>query len=275
MLAAPRLVLRIAYLGAGFAGWQRQPGVRTVQGDLEHALARVYRAPVALRGAGRTDAGVHAAGQAAHLDPPFAIPPRGLRAALNRLLADDVRVVAVRLAPPGFDARRSAQAKRYRYRVAWGEPLEPWEGLRCWQLAARPDLARVRRALAAVVGTHDFAAFASSGHAGTGARGTERTIFAARLAVRGRRAAVVLDGDGFLRGMARRIAGALVEVGRGAQPVSWFVALVRHPRTAPPAPTAPAHGLTLERVVYAGRPPAGDDRRAPRSRRAGRARSAC
>jgi tRNA pseudouridine38-40 synthase len=253
MPTAPRLILRVAYLGGGFAGWQRQPGARTVQGDLEDALERVYRVPVALRGAGRTDAGVHAAGQVAHLDPPFAIPPAGLRAALNRLLADDLRVVAARRAPPGFDARRSARAKRYRYRLAWGDPLDPWEALRCWQLPARPDLARMRRALAATVGTRDFAAFASSGHSGTGARGTERTIFAARLAVRGRHAAVVLDGDGFLRGMARRIVGALVEVGRGAQPAAWFAALVRDPRTAPPAPTAPAHGLTLERVVYADR----------------------
>jgi tRNA pseudouridine38-40 synthase len=254
MATAPRLVLRVAYLGGGFAGWQRQAGARTVQGDLEDALARLYRAPVAVRGAGRTDAGVHAAGQVAHLDPPFAIPAAGVRSALNALLRDDVRVLSVRRAPPGFDARRSARAKRYRYRLAWGEPLEPWEALRCWQLSSRPDLARMRRALAEVVGTRDFAAFASSGHSGTGARGTTRTILSARLSARGRRAAVVLEGDGFLRGMARRIVGALVEVGRGAQPPSWFAGLLRDPRTAPPAPTAPARGLTLEHVRCGGRP---------------------
>jgi tRNA pseudouridine38-40 synthase len=250
MAVAPRLVLRLAYLGGGFAGWQRQPGARTGQGDLEQALERLYRAPVTLRGAGRTDAGVHAAGQIAHFDPPFVIAPAGVRSALNGLLRDDVRVLAVRVAPPGFDARRSARAKRYRYRLAWGAPLEPWDALRCWHVPARLDLARMRRALAVTVGTRDFAAFASSGHSGTGARGTERTIFSARLSVRGRRAAVVLVGDGFLRGMARRVVGALVEVGRGAQPPSWFVALLRDPHTAPPAPAAPAHGLTLERVVY-------------------------
>ena len=250
MAVARRLVLRLAYLGGGFAGWQRQPGARTVQGDLEDALERLYREPVMVRAAGRTDAGAHAVGQVAHLDPPFAIATAGVRSALNGMLRDDVRVLAVRAAPPGFDARRSACAKRYRYRLAWGEPLEPWEALRCWQLQGRPDVARMRRTVAAIAGTRDFAAFASSGHSGTGARGTRRTIFSARLFVRGRRAAVVLTGDGFLRGMVRRIVGALVEVGRGAQPPSWFAALLRDPRTAPPAPTAPAHGLTLERVFY-------------------------
>lgn len=259
MAVARRLVLRLAYLGGGFAGWQRQPAARTVQGDLEDALERLYRVPVEVRGAGRTDAGVHAAGQVAHLDPPFPIAPAGVRSALNGLLRDDLRVLAVHQAPPGFDARRSARAKRYRYRIAWGEPLGPWDALRCWQLPQRPDLARMRRALAAIVGTHDFSAFASSGHSGTGTRGTTRTIFSARLSVRGRHAAVVLAGDGFLRGMVRRIVGALVEVGRGAQPTSWFGALLRDPRTAPPAPTAPAHGLTLERVFY-GKPPAAESR---------------
>jgi tRNA pseudouridine38-40 synthase len=156
MAVARRLVLRLAYLGGGFAGWQRQPGARTVQGDLEDALERLYRVPVTLRGAGRTDAGVHAAGQVAHLDPPFAIAPPGVRSALNGLLRDDVRVLAVRAAPPGFDARRSACAKRYRYRLAWGEPLEPWEALRCWQLPGRPDVARMRRAVAAIAGTRDL-----------------------------------------------------------------------------------------------------------------------
>jgi len=258
MATAPRLVVRVAYLGGGFAGWQRQAGARTVQGDLEEALGRLYRVPVAVRGAGRTDAGVHAAGQVAHIDPPFAIPLTGVRSALNGLLRDDVRILAVHPAPPGFDARRSARGKRYRYRLAWGDPLEPWEALRCWQLPSRPDLARMRRPLAAVVGRRDFAAFASSGHSGTGARGTTRTIFSARLIVRGRRAAVVLEGDGFLRGMARRIVGALLEVGRGGQPPSWFARLLRDSTTAPPAPTAPAHGLTLERVFYGGPPATGD-----------------
>jgi tRNA pseudouridine38-40 synthase len=104
--------------------------------------------------------------------------------------------------------------------------------------------------LRTVSGEHDFAAFALAGHSGHGARGTVRVLTRAHLSHRGCRADIVLEGDGFLRGMVRRIAGALVEVGRGAQPSAWIKALVREPLTRPPAPTAPARGLTLERVFY-------------------------
>ncbi len=250
MAIRPRLALRLAYLGDGFAGWQRQPGRRTVQGELEGALERLYRTPVRVVGAGRTDAGVHAAGQVAHFDAPLAIPPGGVARALNALLADDLRVLRAWSVAPGFDARRSARVKRYRYRLAWGAPLDPWEALRTWQLPAPPELGPVGSALARLAGEHDFAAFAISGHAGTGRRGTVRALSIARFARRGRRLGLVFEGDGFLRGMVRRMVGSLVEIGRGARDVAWLEALLRDPSTVPPAPTAPAHGLTLERVVY-------------------------
>jgi tRNA pseudouridine38-40 synthase len=250
MPPAPRLALRLAYLGGDFLGWQRQPHGRTVQSEVETALARLYGVPVTVRGAGRTDAGVHAAGQVAHLDPPLAIPPRGVREALNTLLPSDVRVRAVRVVARTFDARASARAKQYRYRLAWGDVLEPWEALRTHWIATSADVAAIEATLAYLVGTHDFAAFALSGHAGTGRRGTVRTMISARAVRRGRRLAVVFIGDGFLRGMVRRIVGALLEVGRGAQSAIWVDRLLREPGTRPPAPTAPAHGLTLERVLY-------------------------
>lgn len=250
MTAPPRVVLRLAYLGGGFAGWQTQRGQRTVQGELERALERLYGSPVRTTGAGRTDSGVHAAGQVAHFDPPRGIPPAGVQAALNSMLAEDARVVAAWLAPPVFDARRSARGKRYRYRLAWGPPLDPWEGLRTWSLPTRPDVGALSRGGEHLVGEHDFAAFALAGHAGTGRRGTVRRVSSLRVVVRGRRAAIVVTGDGFLRGMVRRLAGALVEVGRGGQPIDWLRALLRDPLTRPPAPSAPAHGLTLERVLY-------------------------
>lgn len=249
-MSAPRLALSVAYLGGGFAGWQRQPDARTVQGALEHALARLYRRPVRVVGAGRTDAGVHADRQVAHFDPPLAIPGRGVAAALNSLLPADVRVLAVRAVAPTFDARRSARGKRYRYRLAWGPSLPPWEGLRRWHLAYRLDPRAVASALALLPGEHDFGAFALAGHAGRGARGTVRTVRSATARLRGRRLDLAFEGDGFLRGMARRLTGALVEIGRGAQPVEWLAALLADPRTRPPAPTAPPHGLTLERVFY-------------------------
>lgn len=250
MVERSRLALRIGYLGGGFHGWQRQRGERTVQGELERALARLYGTAVELTGAGRTDAGVHAAGQIAHLDPPLVIPASGVLAALNTMLPPDVRVLAARPVEPDFHARASARGKRYRYRLAWGRPLPPWDALRTWLLPAPPELSEMAEALALVTGEHDFAAFALSGHSGTGKRGTHRTIATARLTARRRRAAITLEGDGFLRGMVRRITGALVEVGRGAAPPDWVASLLADPATRPPAPTAPPHGLTLERVLY-------------------------
>ncbi len=199
---------------------------------------------------GRTDAGVHAAGQVAHFDPPRDIPPAGIQAALNSTLAGDVRAVAAWLAPPGFDARRSARGKCYRYRLAWERPLDPWDGLRTWLLPTQPDLDALREGGELLVGEHDFAALALSGHAGTGQRGTVRRVSAVRVVARGRRAAIVVEGDGFLRGMVRRAVGALVEVGRGGRTLEWLGDLLHDPRTRPPAPTAPAHGLTLEKVLY-------------------------
>ncbi len=250
VMASVRYLLRVAYLGGGFAGWQRQRAGRTVQGTLEKGLERVFGTPVETIAAGRTDAGVHATGQAVHLDAPLGIPPAGLTAALNGLLPDDLRVLRARRVPPAFHARRDAVAKLYRYRLAWGEVLEPWEALRTWQLPAAPDAARLAAAVRTVSGSHDFAAFASSGHSGTGQRGTVRTIRSARVLHRGRRLEVVLEGDGFLRNMVRRIVGAAVEVGRGARDDAWFAGLLAGSVRTPPAPTAPARGLTLEHVSY-------------------------
>ncbi len=245
-----RLALRLAYLGGGFAGWQRQPDARTVQGTVEEALARLYGRSVRITGAGRTDAGVHADGQVAHFDGPGSIPPPGVMRALNAFLPEDVRVIRAWAVPVSFHARRSARGKRYRYRIAWCPVLPPWEAQRRWLFPGALGITRMRAALRLVIGKHDFSAFALAGHSGHGARGTVRVVSKASLRVKGRRLDLVIEGDGFLRGMARRIAGALVEVGRGARDPAWMASLLRDPTTKPPAPTAPPHGLTLERVFY-------------------------
>jgi tRNA pseudouridine38-40 synthase len=247
---AGRIALRLAYLGTGLAGWQRQANARTVQGELEAALAHVFSQPVPVVGAGRTDAGVHATGQVAHCDPPFPIPPVGLARALNTVMPTGIRVVGARQVATGFHARNSALGKSYRYRLAWGGVLDPWEALRRCELPRRPDLERIKSCLELLLGNHDFAAFALSGHAGFGARGTSRTIYVARMVGRGRRADLVFEGDGFLRGMVRRLVGAMLEVGRGARPRTWFIDLLAGQTVSPPAPTAPAYGLTLESVRY-------------------------
>jgi tRNA pseudouridine38-40 synthase len=245
-----RFVARIAYLGAGFAGWQKQREQRTVQGELESALERLFTRPIATMGAGRTDAGVHADGQIVHFDVPPVIPATRLRSALNSQLADDLRVLTVRRAPGRFHALASATGKSYRYRLAWGEPLPPWSALRTWLVPFRLDLDLLAESVALTLGEHDFERFALTGHSGHGARGTVRTVSCAQLCRRGRRADVVLEADGFLRGMVRRIVGATVEVARGAQDLAWFAELVANHAVRPAAPSAPAHGLTLERVLY-------------------------
>lgn len=242
--------MKVAYLGGGFAGWQRQRGQRTVQGELERALQRLFRLPVTVTGAGRTDSGVHAAGQVAHFDAPATIPLAGVRAALVHQLPADVRVLRLWRPPAGFHARRSALGKRYCYRIAWGPPLPPWDGLRTWMLPDRPDLEQMARVLRELTGCRDFASFASSGHCGHGDRGTVRTISGAAITCRGRRAVLAFEGDGFLRGMVRRMTGALVQVGRGTRPPAWVGNLLAGDPNQPAAPAAPAHGLTLEHVFY-------------------------
>ncbi len=250
VLTSSRVAIRLAYLGQGFAGWQRQLAQRTVQGELERALQKLYGEPVAVIGAGRTDAGVHAAGQVAHFDQPRALPHHGLRSALNSLLPNDLRVLAVRRVRADFHARRDAVLKVYRYRVAWGDPLLPWEAQRRVLLPGPPKLTAMRTAAEILAGTHDFAAFARAGHAGTGRRGTTRNLCEIRLLHCRRRLDLVFVADGFLRGMARRLAGSLLEIGRGAQPIQWLEILLGGAGVRSPAPTAPACGLTLERVVY-------------------------
>lgn len=245
-----RLAMQLSYIGSAYAGWQRQANAPTVQEAVESALERLYRTRVSITGAGRTDAGVHAAGQIVHFDAPLQIPPHGVLAALNTLLPDDIRVIRVKGVAKRFDARRDAVLKHYCYRIAWGSVLPPWEAQRVWTLASAPRVEAMVEAAKRFEGVHDFRSFALAGHAGLGMRGTVRRIGTARMSVRGRRASIHVIGDGFLRGMVRRIAGSTVEVGRGTHDVDWIDRLLRDANVSPPAPTAPAHGLTLEHVRY-------------------------
>jgi tRNA pseudouridine38-40 synthase len=243
-----RLRLELAYLGSFFEGWQvqapRADGTlpRTVQGVLEDALKGVYRAEMRVHGAGRTDSGVHADGQVAHVDlPPGAplLPSKKIPRALNSKLPWDVRVLSVSEAESDFHARHSAIGKVYVYRLRRGELLHPHGGL-IEALAPEPlDVAAMRAAAATLVGRRDFAPFSLTGG---GPSTTVRTL--ARLGVREEGSLLVITaaGDGFLRGMVRRLVGTLRDAGRGR---------IR-PEDAPvrPGPTVEARGLTLERVLY-------------------------
>jgi tRNA pseudouridine38-40 synthase len=243
-----RLKLELAYLGTFFEGWQLQadrPGgapVRTVQGELEAALKEVFGAEVRAHGAGRTDSGVHADGQVAHADLPSgapSIPFDGMRRALNTKLPEDLRVLGVSEAGPGFHARRSAAGKVYVYRLRRGDVLHPHRGL-VESLASEPlDVGAMREAAARLVGTRDFASFSVTG---SDPGSTVRTLARLDVAEEGSLVVVTAVGDGFLRGMVRRLVGTLRDAGRGR--TSPGEALER------PGPTAEARGLTLERVLY-------------------------
>lgn len=251
------LRLTLAYDGGGFHGWQRQPSVRTVQQEVEHAIASVLREPVAVVGASRTDAGVHAAGQVAHLRTSSTLPLERLRRAIGDRLPDDVTLVDLADAHPAFHATHDAIGKLYRYRI-FNSPRRPCEAQSQrthWHVWHPLDLDRMRQAGAYLVGTHDFSAFASSGSERSS---TVRTVWSVEPTARFDEVRIDVAGDGFLYNQVRNMVGTLYEVGRGHWPPQRVAEILasRDRRTA--GPTAPAHGLCLQWVKYP-RPPRRED----------------
>lgn len=243
-----RTKLTIAYLGGPFLGWQRQPTGRTVQGEIERALATMTSGlEAAVVGAGRTDAGVHAAGQVAHVDLSAMIPPDAMVRALNGLLPDEIRVRSAVRVDERFHARRSARGKLYCYRVRWRPSPWPWLGARCAVMPRVVAFDELGRAAARLVGCHDFASFTVPEAA---AEPTVRELY--RVQVSPRRDGLDLGfiGSGFLRYQVRRMVAALLEVGRDRLCVDDVQEMIASPQPGRPLPTAPARGLTLERVLY-------------------------
>ncbi len=244
-----RVRLDLAYLGTFFEGWQAQAVVReggarprTVQSTLEEALGRMHRVPIRVHAASRTDAGVHAEGQVLHFDLPAGaphVPTEGLRRGLNAVLPWDLRVLSAAEAPVRWHARFDALGKRYVYRLRRGDFLPPFEGLRETLASPRLDVRAMRTAADRLVGRRDFAAF---GLAGAPRKTTVRCLVRLDVSEEGALLLVTAVGNGFLRGMVRRLVGTLLEAGLGR--LDPLEALER------PGPTAPAAGLTLEKVFY-------------------------
>jgi tRNA pseudouridine38-40 synthase len=256
--------LTLAYDGTGFRGWARQREQRTVEGVLVDALSRFLGSSPRLSVAGRTDAGVHARGQVASFAAADEVDVVRLQRALNAMLAPEVVVLDARRAPPGFDARFSATAREYRYRIDTGPWPDPFDARIVWQRPGPLSVPRMRRAARELVGERDFAAFCRRPPDGSS---TVRRLERLTVVRSGDRVEVAARANAFLHQMVRSLVGTLVSVGDGSRDPSDVPGMLASRDRARAARIAPPAGLTLERVIYA------DARRVRSSRVAASARS--
>ena len=245
--AAKRFAATVSYDGTDFFGSQVQPNGRTVQEELETAVQALFGVPARVELAGRTDSGVHAIGQVAAFSVETRHGAETVRRALNAHLPEDVAVRAVREVVAGFDPRRWARRRWYRYTVTCGEAREPLRRRQSWRVEGNLDLPAMQEAAVALAGRQDF--IACSGHLEEG-RTSVRTVFNAGWTCSGTELLFDIEADAFLPQMVRRLVGALVRIGRGGQEVEEFVRLLRQAEPGAIGPTAPAHGLCLQRVWY-------------------------
>ncbi len=241
-----RLRLLIAYQGSKFLGWQSQAGGGTVQDHLEDAFAILCGKRVPVHGAGRTDAGVHALGQCAHVDVER-VEGIDWVTALNGNLPREIRVLRCKRARADFHARFDARGKVYTYRIWNAGIMSPFELRRAWHLAGELDVAAMRRAAEMFEGKHDFAAFAAN--RGKPNLDTVRTIHGVSLRQKGAVITLKYEGDGFLYKMVRLMTGALVKTGQGRAPVESIRDYLEG-RAGKCSFAAPADGLYLTRVIY-------------------------
>ena len=245
----PVVKLILEYDGTRYVGWQLQPNGPSIQAEVERALEALHKAPRRVTAAGRTDAGVHARGQVVSFREPAPLPVKAYVMGMNALLPPDVAVRAASLEPDGFDARRSARGKRYRYVI---ENLATRAPLTCryaWQVFRPLDAAAMRAAAVHLVGRHDFASFQASDCEAEHAVREVR-----RLEVRGDaggRIELVFEATAFLKHMVRNVVGTLAEVGTGKRSPASLAALLAARDRRLAGPTAPPQGLCLEEVFYA------------------------
>ena len=248
-----RLKLTVAYDGGPFAGWQSQPGGNGVQDHIESAFLAVAGIRLRIHGSGRTDAGVHAAGQIAHADVPHGkLTLATWMAALNANLPHSIRIIRVsrvRGGKGGFHSRFSAKGKRYIYRLWNATYMHPLEIGRAWHVPRELDRALLREAAALLVGRHDFARFTAK-RRGQIQTGTVRTIHRIRVQARGPLITLTFEGDGFLYKMVRLLTGTIVRVAERRAPVSFITDLLSPHMQTRTHFMAVAGGLYFSRVFY-------------------------
>jgi tRNA pseudouridine38-40 synthase len=242
----PPARLDIAYDGTRFSGWAAQPGLRTVEGELETALETILRQEVSLTAAGRTDTGVHAWGQVASF-AASGHPERGLARRLNGVLPRDIAVTAATAAPDGFDARRDARSRTYCYRILAREAPSPFEEGRALWWPHRLDPAALEACADLIVGEHDFTAFTptQSDHVRF-----ERNVIRAEWRCDGDLWSFWIEADAFMRNMVRVLVGTMLEVARGRRDLEQLGGLLAGAPRAAAGETAPPHGLYLASVAY-------------------------
>lgn len=249
MRESRRLKLVVSYDGRDFAGWQSQKHGNTIQDRLEAAFERVCGTRLAVTGSGRTDAGVHALGQCAHVDVPAAqfTAERWLKA-LNGVLPPAIRILRARFVAKSFHARFSAKGKVYRYRIINGTVRPPLEIGRAWHIASPLDRKLLGRAAKLFMGRHDFAAFAAN--RGKEERSAVRTVEYARVIGRRDLIEIEFSADGFLYKMVRLMVGAIARCALGKESLQSLELQLERPSRATDRFVAPAAGLYLVRVRY-------------------------
>ncbi|OPY59712.1 MAG: tRNA pseudouridine synthase A [Pelotomaculum sp. PtaU1.Bin035] len=240
----------IAYDGTNYHGFQEQAGTRfqTVQGTLEERLSKMAKRSIKVIGAGRTDAGVHARGQVINFMPgDWPVPAERVTYVINSLLPGDIVALDSEEVPGSFHARFSAVAKTYRYTIYNGKWQSPFLRLYSYHIPKPMDHEAMRDAAGFLLGEHDFSAFRALG---TPVKTTVRTLYQARVTREGDLICVELRADGFLYHMARMITGTLIRVGLGKLPASETAGIMAGRDSLRGGPTAPARGLSLEKVEY-------------------------
>jgi len=243
--------LTLAYDGTDFAGWQRQPNRRTVQGELEAAIERITQEHSKCIASGRTDAGVHALGQVVSFTSETQLPPAVLTKALNAELPEDILVFEVQEVVAGFHALRDALRKRYRYVIEDGRNRDLFDRKYVWHVFQRLDVEAMQKAAVALIGTHDFASYETSGSPRlTTIRTVLDLLVERRAGELTDRLIIEVEADGFLYNMVRNIVGTLVAVGKGKEPPTWPATVLELRDRTKAGMTAPPQGLFLVEVEY-------------------------